>query len=457
MRELSLNEIAKAVKGKIFNDRGDLKINAISTDTRKDIAGTLFIPIAGERFDGHMFIHMACEKGARCIISHRELNIEIPYIRVENTNRALMDLAEYYRSLFNIKTIAITGSIGKTTTKDMVASVLSKKYKTLKTEGNLNNEIGLPLMVFKLEEDTELAVFEMGMNQFGEIHNLSRIVKPDAALITNIGIAHIGNLGSREGIFKAKSEIFDFMKKDGTVILNGDDDMLKSLKDKGMNIYYFSKDNKEDFLYAKNIVSKGLKGSLCTFVKGDMEFDVEIPLPGAHMVYNALAAASAGFVFDLDIPQIQEGIREFELSKNRMDIRYLEKLTVINDVYNASPQSMLSMLEILEMAEGRKTAVLGDMLELGEKGEALHYQVGEQLADMNIENCVFIGALAGDMYKGFKEQSEKNNTQKHMYYFENKEDFIAKSDEIIKDKDTVLIKASRGMAFEKIVDFLLEK
>ncbi|WP_250227381.1 UDP-N-acetylmuramoyl-tripeptide--D-alanyl-D-alanine ligase [Anaeropeptidivorans aminofermentans] len=453
--KLSLKQIAEAVKGEIYNNDESLIIEGVSTDTRKSIENKLFIPIKGPNFDGHLFLHMAIEKRASCLLSEIRINTQLPYILVEDSNKAIMDLAAYYRKMFNIPIVAVTGSAGKTSTKDLTAEVLSEKYKVLKTDGNLNNEVGLPLMVFQFEEDIEIAVLEMGMNSFGEIHNLSRIATPSVALITNIGIAHIGNLGgTREGILKAKSEVFDFMPKGGRAILNMDDDMLSKLNICGISNYYFSRKDKNAYVYAKNIEHKGIDGINAVFVHGDIEFPVYIPVAGEHMVDNALGAAAAGFLFGLSSEEIARGIAKFKPSKNRMDIIRLEKYTIINDVYNANPVSVMSVLKILEMAEGRKVAVLGDMKELGDDGERLHYDLGRDMIGMNIDVAVFIGALSKASYEGALKEMKAKGCKKDLYYFESRDDFMNEGLDILSKGDTVLVKASRGMEFEKLIEKL---
>ncbi|MDE6357448.1 MAG: UDP-N-acetylmuramoyl-tripeptide--D-alanyl-D-alanine ligase, partial [Eubacteriales bacterium] len=335
MKPILIEEIIKAVNGVINKniDTTNIYIENVSTDTRTIKEGDLFIPIVGENFDGHNFIESAFEKGAKVCLSEKDIETDGILIKVSNTRKALKDFAKYYRNLFNIPIVAITGSTGKTTTKDMIASVLSQKYNILKTEGNFNNEIGLPLTIFKIDDKTQVAILEMGMNHFGEIHNLSEIASPKIAIITNIGVSHIENLGSREGILRAKNEIFDYLDKNGIKILNGDDDMLIGLKNdktlgKLKEQHFYSLENKES-AYATNIKENGLKGICATINYFNKSFDVEIKFPGKHMVSNALSATIVGEKLGLSECQIKKGIETFNPSKMRMDIVENEKYTII--------------------------------------------------------------------------------------------------------------------------------
>jgi UDP-N-acetylmuramoyl-tripeptide--D-alanyl-D-alanine ligase len=399
----------------------------VETDTRKDMAGKLFIPLAGENFDGHDFIEDALEKGAVAALSRNAIRSETTkIIKVNDTKQALLDLAEYHKSLFDVKTVAVTGSVGKTTTKEMIAAVLSKKFNALKNEGNFNNEIGLPLTVFKIEPATETVVLEMGMNHFGEIRKLSKVARPDVCVITNIGTAHIEFLGSREGILKAKREIFEYMKPGGKVILNGDDYLLRTLNirktlfglSKGCNLRA-EEVGEDSFRY---------KGA-----------DFKLKLPGKHMIQNALCAAAVGEAFGVPLLDIKSAIEEFSGGKMRQEIIKTKNYTIINDAYNANPDSMKAAIEVLKkFPGGRKVAILGDMFELGERSGQLHAQVGEYARDLDVL------IAAGDDARFYNAE----------YYFPLKENLIKSLDKILKTGDVVLIKASRGMKFEEIANEL---
>lgn len=453
MKPITLEAIAKAVNGKISDEKyNNIIIENITTDTRKIAEGDLFIPLKGENFDGHNFIQQAFESGALCCLSAENIETYKPCIYVSDTRVALRDLAEYYISLFNIHVVGITGSVGKTTTKDMIASVLMQKYNVLKTEGNFNNEIGLPLTVFRITDDTEVVVLEMGMNSFGEIHNLSKIAKPDIAVITNVGVSHIENLGSREGILKAKCEIFDYIKNNGTAILNIDNDMLKTLEGKtSFKTLWYGIENKKD-IYADNIVKNGVESISCDIHMNNEMFNVCIPVPGEHMVLNAMAAALVGKTLDISISEIKRGIEEFVPTKMRMAVfKTKNGTTLINDAYNANPVSMKASIDVLSGVEGEKIAILGDMFELGDFAEKMHYDTGVYAAQKNIDKIICIGNISKSMYEGAVSLGG------NAFYFETQEDFFENGfEKLINKGATVLVKASRGMHFEKTAEKIQE-
>ena len=450
---LTVGEAAKACGGSIPPDYNiNAPITGVSTDTREDLEGKLFVPLKGPRFDGHAFIGNAYAKGAAAALSERDGDHAI---RVNSALKALADIAAYYRQRFCLPIAAITGSAGKTTTKDMLWSVLSQKYKTLKTEGNLNNEIGLPQMIFRLDDSYAAAVLEMGMNHAGEIHNLSRIVKPDICVITNIGVAHIENLGSREGILAAKAEIFDYMAASGVCVLNGDDDLLPSLapgqRALGRRVITCSQKGAAADVWAGDIQKTGLYRQSCVIHYNGGSIRVNIPLPGGHTVSNALAASAAGLCMGLSLEQVKAGLESFKLSKNRMDITQCGDIELINDVYNANPDSMKAAISILAGAEGRCAAILGDMLELGAFAPELHFEIGKFAAESGLRTLICVGTLSKDIYGGFVQN--KNSTQE-AFHFETKEQCADAVNALLKPGDTVLVKASRGMGLEYIVEIL---
>jgi len=448
MVKFSINEAAKAVSGRVHNVDGTKEIISVITDSRTIVSGCLFVALKGEFFNGHSFAAKAVADGAICVLSHEDLG-DLPHIRVENTKYALLDLAKWYLELFNIPVIGITGSAGKTTTKDMIAAVLSPKFNIVKTEGNFNNEVGLPLTVFKIDKSTEIAVLEMGMNQFGEIHNLSRVGTPEVCIITNIGDAHIGNLGSREGILKAKSEIFDFADEKAVAILNGDDVLLNKIKPKVSEILYFGTDESA-FCSFEKIEDRGAEGTVWKISVQNNNFKINIPLPGDYLVYNAAAAICAGKHFGVENADIIAAFNNFAPSKNRMNIFETKGATVINDVYNASPPSMRAMIDSMSGFYGRKICVFGDMLELGENSSAYHEEIGRYAAKANIDLMLLYGDFIESYKRGFSEI--KNGAE--VLLFTDLNELISKLKEEIKPGDTVLIKASRGMKFERIIDEL---
>lgn len=444
--ELTLKEIATACGGSLLCGDESTVIHNISTDTRTISTGMLFIPLKGESFDGHKFIDTAVQKGAGAILTELDGEYAVPVVKVDDTRLAMGKIAAYYLAKLNIPTVAVTGSVGKTTTKDMLASVLSQHFNVYKTQGNLNNDIGVPLTIFSLLPEHTAAVIEMGMNHFNEISYLANIVKPDIAVITNVGVSHIENLGSREGILKAKCEIFEGLKEGGTAIVNGDNDMLATLRDKVDNLVFFGT-NPSFELYADNIKERGIDGIDCTIHSGGTAFDVSIHTPGRHMVSNALAAAGAGFALGMSADEIKCGIESFEPTKMRMDIIRTGKLTIINDVYNSNPVSAKAAVDVLAAAQGKRCAILGDMFELGDYAADLHCDLGRYTAEKGIDEIICIGEISKNMYNGAKSIREDG-----VHYFAAVEDFFKSS--VITEGMTVLVKASRGMHFEKITDRL---
>jgi len=452
MEPMTIQELLVATKGTLLGEVQDLglTISSVETDSRAIREDALFVPLVGERFDGHTFLDKALESGALGCLTAKNPERLIPgkfYIKVQDTALALGDLAQYYREKFPIPYIAITGSVGKTTTKDMVAAVLGEQYKVLKTEGNFNNEIGLPLTLFRLDKSHEICVLEMGMNHFGEIAYLSQLVKPDAGIITNIGDAHIENLGSYENILKAKCEIFSHMNPEGLAVINGDDEMLQGLAGTlGRETVYYGTDSKLPY-QALDVTPMGDKGVRCTIKTPKETFAVTIPALGTHMVYAALAATVIGERHGLNGSQIAAGIRRFVPTKMRMNVISQGGVTILDDAYNANPQSMRAALEVLAQSDSSyKVAVLGDMFELGALGSTLHHGIGEYAGNVGIDCLIAVGQLSRDMY-----QSAKNSSIPDVFYFETKEEAKTILPDLVKPGATILVKASRGMEFEELV------
>ena len=456
MEPITLQEILEAVDGKLCGEVTDLSltIEKVDTDSRNIHPGALFLPLEGERFDGHAFINDALEVGAAGCIFARERSSYLPgkfYIKVGNTQRALRDLARWYKSRFDIPFIGVTGSVGKTTTKDMIAAVLGEHYKVLKTEGNFNNMVGLPLTILRLNHTHEICVLEMGMDDVGQIDYLSGIVEPDVAVITNIGDAHIENLGSRKNTLKAKSEIFNHLKKGGFAVLNGDDELLSTLRGQlTVRTVWCGRGDVCDYR-AFDIVSDGESYIRCKVDTPNNHCDVEIPALGDHMVYPAMMAGAIGEHFGLTQEEIVRGILHFAPTKMRMNIlRRDEGITILNDTYNANPQSMRAAVEILATGKAKtKIAVLGDMLELGPLAPMLHAGIGELVAKSSIQYLV----CAGEMSKHIADAAEAAGMSE-VYWRPNKKEALTVLEQIVKPDCTVLVKASRGMAFEEFVEFL---
>jgi len=456
MESMTLGEILTAVNGTLLGKFRDLDVtvNGVETDSRTIHPGALFVPLVGERFDGHAYINSALENGAAGCFTARERESYLPgkfYIKVASPLRALRDLAAYYRTKFPIPLVGITGSVGKTTTKDMIAAVLATKYNVLKTEGNMNSREGMPLTLLRLDSSHEIAVIEMGMSQASEIDYLSGIAKPDVAVITNVGDAHIENLGSRENIFKAKCEIFNHLKPGGTAILNGDDELLCTLRNAVPFETVFCGTNQGADYRAADISADQGNSIRCTAVTPGETYEMEIPALGRHMIYPALMAAAVGARFGLSREQILEGILCFKPTKMRMNVlRRGQDITILNDAYNANPQSMRAAIGVLSDSKSAfKLAVLGDMFELGSLAAALHAGVGEYLGKAGIHCLVAVGELSEHMARA----AEKAGVPA-VFHCTDKGAAIPVLKDTVRPNSTILVKASRGMAMEELVDYL---
>lgn len=459
MKNMTLVSITESCNGVLHQAEADLNkcVAGVVLDSRKVEQDFLFIATKGERVDGHSFIPQVMEKGAMAVVCEQAPEDEkIPYILVEDSFQALKDIAEYYRSQLSVKVVGITGSVGKTSTKEFIAGVLAEKYQVLKTEGNFNNEVGLPLTVLRIRDEHQVAVLEMGINHFGEMHRLSKIAKPDICVMTNIGQCHLEFLGTREGILRAKSEIFDFAQGDAAVFVNGDDDMLVTIPERnGKMPVHFGLVNDND-VFATDIADRGLFGSEAKIhIKGadgkEESFAASIPLPGEHMVYNALAAAGVARFLGLTIEQIQAGISAVKPVGGRSNIIRAEKYTLIDDCYNANPVSMEAAIDLLNMALTRKVAVLGDMFELGENSDALHERVGKYAVEKDVDMLICVGENSKFMYEAAQKKKEEMQKDTRLHYFATRDELEAALENLLEEKDTILIKASHGMGFDVIV------
>ena len=441
---MKIKEILKITNGKLICGDEDLDIQNFEKDTRIIQKGDMYVAIKGEKFDGNDFYKDAINKGAVACLMSKEPDEKIgSIVLVENTVKAIQQIAAYKRSQVDIPVVAVTGSVGKTSTKDIVAAVMSQKYKVLKTQGNLNNDIGLPFTLLRLHDENAIVV-EMGMNHFGEISLLTSIAKPTLAIITNIGTAHIGNLGSRENILKAKLEILEGLQGN-SVIINNDNDLLSDWAEK----------NKEKY----NIITYGINNKNSKYVAEDIHSyedrseyridgkEVVVPVGGEHFVLNSLCAIAVGRYFDIPMAKITEGISGFELTKGRMEIEKAKcGASIINDTYNANYDSIKAAIEYLEKIEGkRKIAVLGDMKELGEYSESLHRKVGEEVKDIDI--LITIGELAKCI--------EETADVREMLHFDNNESALEYLKKIMKKDDIILLKASNSMKFGDIAKKLI--
>lgn len=453
MKNLTLKNIVAACSGTYIGPEhlADKEVSSITSDSRTVEKDGLFAAIKGERVDGHKFIPQTLEAGALAVLCEDAPTVaDAPYILVASTLDALKAIAEYYLSGLDIPVIGITGSVGKTSTKEMIASVLAQKYNTLKTLGNFNNELGLPLTIFRLRDEHEIAVLEMGISDFGEMTRLAKIARPNTSVITNIGQCHLENLIDRDGVLRAKTEVFDYLQADGRAILNGDDDKLRTVKEvNGKAPLFFGLDTNCDF-YADQIESCGLKGTKCQIHTPNAAFDVLIPIPGKHMVYNALAGTAVGCAYGLTADEIKKGIESLQSLSGRFHIIEANGMTIIDDCYNANPVSMKASLNVLQDGLGRRIAILGDMGELGENEAALHREVGEYAGELDIDGCICVGPLCRHMVEGIQE----TNPEMMVQHFETLAALLEELKEVVQKGDTVLVKASHFMQFERIVKAL---
>ena len=524
MKNMTLPQVAKAVNGKLYidgkeydaaslngQDTSDLRLCTealgVVIDSRLSKENYIFAAIKGERTDGHNYMQSVLAKGALgCIceklpegfFDEKEADGDIyaagipeaasihgAYILVESTLKALKDLAAYYRQqIYNVKIFGIVGSVGKTSTKELVASVLSESYRTLKTEGNFNNEIGVPLTLFRIGPEHEMAVVEMGISDFGEMERLGAMVKPDAVIMTNIGPCHLEKLGDLDGVLKAKTEVLNYIKPGGLLVLNTDDEKLRAVYEykrseftspapslalgadgalKNIRVASYGKDGEVSY---SDVESRGVEGSNFHFTvkKGALStaektVPARVHIQGTHMVMNSLAACIAGLEAGMDVFSVTKGIEAARPVKGRCCPNYTDRFLVVDDSYNANPKSMMAAADLMGESEGRKVMVLGDMFELGADEEKLHYETGAYVAGRNIDLTVFIGKLAKNMFDGYtdKKRISPQNWNKAVYY-ETKEEFYENFNTCgIREGDTILVKASHGMGFAEIVDKLVEK
>ncbi len=454
MEPITLQEILTAVGGRLLGTFQDttVTVTTVETDSRTITQGALFLPLVGERFDGHTDLASALSKGAVGCITQQEQECyqeDKFYIHVADTQQALWDLAYYYKSKFPIPVVAITGSVGKTTTKDMVASVLSTKYRVHKTQGNFNNQVGVPLTIFQLNSSHQVAVLELGMNRKGEIDYLSKLVEPDVALITNVGDSHIEYFGSREGILATKAEIFNYAKSDALVVLNGDDPLLRTLS-LPQNIAWCGKG--EDNQYrATHLEGDGKSFLTCQATTPEGAYGVKIPALGDHMIYPTMMAAAVASHMGLTQEEIVAGVLQFAPTKMRMNIHnQRDGITILDDAYNANPQSMGAAAQVLgQSGAKRKIAVLGDMFELGELAPTLHTGVGEVLGTTEIDCLVAVGEMAA-----YIATAAQKSGVPEVHHCATKEEAMPLLTKLAVPESTILVKASRGMAFEELVNHL---
>jgi len=462
MKKIYVKDILRECNGILLCGNELMECNNFSKDTRNIKRGDVFIAIKGDTFDGNKFYEDALDKGASvCLVDNidtdnidKEKYKDKCIILVTDTVKALGKIAKYKRSLYNIPVIGVTGSVGKTSTKDMIASVIETKYKVLKTEGNNNNHIGLPLTILRLK-DEEVLIVEMGMNHLGEISYLTDIAKPTVAVITNVGTAHIGILGSRENILKAKLEILEGLLPGGLVVINNDNDMLNSVYNKlkkQYNVKGISIDNESD--YKATIIEESITGSKYKLSIDNKDIDITVNVPTRAFVYNSIAGFAIGKHLSIEEDKICNGIIDLKLTNHRLEKKVNSRgVTIIDDSYNASYDSVKTSVELLGKSDNRKIVILGDMLELGEYSEEIHKKVGQVVANNNIDLLITVGSLS----KFIKEEALKNNFNKeNVYSFDEQSETYELLNKLLKKDDIVLVKGSNGIHLTEVVNKIME-
>lgn len=459
MIKLTIDQIVKAVGGSLQQGNLTDEVTGISIDSRKASAGDAFFSLIGERHDAHDFIPQALENGCRTLIVSRTIELQkepgklINIIVVRDTTNALQDLAAFYLSLVPIKKIGVTGSTGKTTTKEMLYWIFSEKYKTIRNKGNLNNHIGLPLSIFQLEKDTEAGIFEMGMSELGEIDLLANLVRPDIGIITNIGISHIENLGSRENILKAKLEITNYFGADSILIVNEDYELLSRDRVSGNYRLITAGETGRSSFILSGIKDYGEEGIEFTIEHKNELQHFRLRIPGRHNAYNGVLAVAAGVSCGISMKQAAEGLLKMEITDKRLSIKGKNGMKIIDDTYNASPDSMRAAIDVLAATKGfRKLAILADMFELGENSDRFHMEVGRYAAENDIDIVIAVGKNA----KFIADGAMTKLAEKNVIYYETKELLIKDIGSMISSGDVILVKGSRGMAMDQVVKKIME-
>ena len=445
--EMTFKEMLNAIDGEVIVQKEEINFNKLCIDTRKIEKNNVFLAIKGANFNGNDFAVKALENGASVVIIDeikfdlKEAENKGAIIKVKDTREALLNLAKFYRQKLGLKVVGVTGSTGKTSTKDLIAALLSDKYKVFKTKGNFNNDIGLPLMILELTSEFDVAVLEMGMSSLGEIELLASVARPDLAVITNIGLSHIENLKTQENILKAKMEISTFFDEGNTLIVNGEDKLLQNISSNVFKVKKIGYNHEYD-VYASNIILREEETEFLAHAFGE-EAVFNLPMAGKHNVLNTMLAIEVAKCLNVSFKQMVKGLENLEATSMRLQVIKKEGLTIINDCYNASPDSMRSSLDVLSAYKNcRKVAILGDMYELGDESERAHFEVGEYAKD-KVDILIVIGRYIKNFKDGF------NNDNIIMY--NTKEECIKELKNIVKLDDVVLIKASRGVKLEDVV------
>lgn len=447
MKPTRIRDLFSACGGTYTGDETllDSFVTDVVIDSRKVTPGALFVAYVGDNKDGHAYIGAARENGAPLVVCSRAPS-QGPYILVDDTLRALHAMAAWYRGQFDIPFVGVTGSVGKTSTKEMIASVLSSRYCVMKTIENNNSQTGVPQMLFMLDDCHEVAVLEMGMNHFGEIDRLAAMVRPDVCVFTNIGVAHIENFGSREGILKSKTEMLAHMRPGGKIVVNGDDDLLFAIP--GALRFGFGEACE---LRALDPQDNGLLGVSFTASYEGKTVRLHVPSPGMHSVSNALAAMAVGITLGMTLYEAADGVVAFATPHGRMSVHETPRFTVIDDTYNANTVSMMAAVDVLEKVPGRRVCILGDMLELGRESSEHHEVLGMYAAMHGIDLIICVGAESENMFLGAIDIAPRRAR-----YFESQKNLLAILPDLLRDGDTILVKGSRGMHLEDTVQFLME-
>lgn len=470
MKKLTIEQIVEAVRGELLLGELKSEVTGVSTDSRKTAEGDVFFPLIGEQHDAHEFIPQAIEGGCAAVVLSRkpdekqvqDYNLKresgpaqgaLNLILVEDTTRALQDLAVYYLSLFSIIKIGVTGSTGKTSTKEMLYRIFSEKYRTARNIGNLNNHIGLPLTVLSMPEDTEVGIFEMGMSEQGEIDLLAGLVRPDIGIITNIGMSHIENLGSRENILKAKLEITNYFTPDSILIVNEDNDLLSRKDVQGDYKLVTTGETGRSSFIISNIIDLGEDGVEFSIEHKEALQTFRLPVPGRHNAYNGALAVAAAVSCGITMEEAASGLLKLEITDKRLNIKGKNGMKIIDDTYNASPDSMKAALDVLAATRGfRKIAVLADMFELGENSDSYHAEVGKYAAELPVDLLIAVGTQARHMAAAAEEILGRDK----VHYYRTKELLIDAIGSMISSGDVILLKGSRGMAMDQVVKKIME-
>ncbi len=455
MKKLTMKEIEAGTGGRLICGNGEITVEKICTDSRKAEAGDLFFALIGDNHDAHKYLPQVAESGCSCAVISDETQCPggMTAVLVEDTTKALQRLASWYLAQLDMKKIAVTGSTGKTSTRDLTWYVCSEKFKAQKNVGNLNNHLGVPLTILSFDEDTEVGILEMGMDKFGEIDLLADIARPDIGLITNIGMSHIENLGSRDGIFQAKMELTNYFDENNVLIAARDDEYLNEKRIDGIyRLVTAGPDGKSDYIIS-DIDDFGAEGIQFNLEHNGRVQQFKLPVPGKHNAFNGALAVAAGAELGITMEEAARGLAKTQLTDKRLTVRENKGIKIIDDTYNASPDSMKAAIDVLMKTRGERcVAILGDMFELGDGSGLQHELVGRYAAQQEVELLVAIGENSAEMYRGAREEGMEN-----VLYFKDKDSFFAEMKSVIKSGDVILLKGSRGMEMDKIVKRIMEQ